>query len=160
MLEDWITLKRHLLVWVFIPYRMTEQGLTGGQFYSHPSIRQSLENAFAELDISWKWQPVTLENAQAIIEEVKASKRHHIPIVLNYCNGFDEIDGFPGLSIIKLLEAEEIPFTGADSLFEHQCISKVRMKRILIEAGVSTAPYAVISDPHHIQEICDRLNLH
>jgi D-alanine-D-alanine ligase len=159
MFESLKAFSKQLLVWVFIPYRTTEQGLVGGQFYSHPSTRQDLTNVFNELGVSWKWQPVTLVNKYAVVEEVVASRSHHTPIVLNYCNGFDEIDGFPGLSIIKLLEAEGIPFTGADSAFEYQCVSKIRMKQILLEAGVSTAPYEVISDPHCVQGICSRLNV-
>jgi D-alanine-D-alanine ligase len=158
MLEDRTTFKKQLLVWVFIPYRMTKEGLVGGQFYSHPSTHQDLESAFNELGISWKWQPITLENAHAVVKEVATSRNHNIPVVLNYCNGFDEIDGLPGLSIIKLLEEEEIPFTGADSSFEYQCISKIRMKKTLLEAGVSTAPYEVIADLQSIQGICSRLN--
>jgi D-alanine-D-alanine ligase len=145
-----------LFVWAFIPYRITEQGLLG-EFYENPGYRQELTSVFAELGIKWKWQPITLENMHAVVEEVAASSKEYIPVVLNYCDGFDEIDGYPGLSVIKLLEEKGIIFTGADSSFEYLTISKIRMKRALIEAGVATAPYEVISDINHIEGVCERL---
>ncbi|MFB2894761.1 hypothetical protein ACE1CI_17770 [Aerosakkonemataceae cyanobacterium BLCC-F50] len=148
--------KKKLLVWAFIPYKITEQGLIG-EFYDNPGYRQELASVFAELGIKWKWQPITLENMQAVVEEVVASSRDYTPVVLNYCDGFDEVDGYPGLSVIKLLEAKGIIFTGADSNFEYLTISKIRMKRALVEAGVATARYEVISDPNCIPGICQRL---
>jgi D-alanine-D-alanine ligase-like ATP-grasp enzyme len=93
---------------------------------------------------------------QAVVEEVVASKSDYIPIVFNYCDG-NEIDGFPGISVIKLLEQKGIIFTGADSNFFHLTTSKIWMKRAFMEANVATAPYEVISDPTYIQGVCDRL---
>jgi D-alanine-D-alanine ligase len=93
----------------------------------------------------------------AVVEEVVASNSDYTPVVLNYCDGFDEVDGYPGLSVIKLLEDKGINFTGGDSNFEYQTISKIRMKRTFLEAGVATARYEVISDPNCIQGICQRL---
>ncbi|MDF5727792.1 MAG: hypothetical protein PUP92_07075 [Rhizonema sp. PD38] len=93
----------------------------------------------------------------AVVEEVVASSNEYIPVVLNYCDGFDEIDGYPGFSVIKLLEAKGIVFTGADSTFEYLTISKIRMKRALAEAGVPTAAYEVISDISRVRGICQHL---
>lgn len=148
--------REKLFVWAFIPYRITEQGMIA-EFYDNPGYRQELANVFAELGIKWKWQPITLENMPAVVEEVLASGHDYTPVVLNYCDGFDEVDGYPGLSVIKLLEEKGVIFTGADSNFEYQTISKIRMKHIFVEAGIETAPYEVISDPNCIQGICDRL---
>ncbi|MBW4496840.1 MAG: hypothetical protein KME26_27980 [Oscillatoria princeps RMCB-10] len=148
--------KENLLVWAFIPYRMTPQGLIG-EFYDNPGYRQELARVFAELGIKWKWQPITLENMHAVVEEVVASSRDYTPVVLNYCDGFDEVDGYPGLSVIKLLEEKGIIFTGADSNFEYLTISKIRMKRTFVETGVATARYEAISDSNCIQGICQRL---
>lgn len=148
--------REKLFVWAFIPYKITPQGLIG-EFYDNEGYRQELANVFAELGIQWKWQPITLENMPAVVEEVVNSSRDYIPVVLNYCDGFDEVDGHPGLSVIKLLEEKGIIFTGADSNFEYQTISKIRMKHTFVEAGIETAHYEVISDPKSIQGICQRL---
>lgn len=150
--------KENLFVWAFIPYKITTQGLIG-EFYDNPGYRQELASVFAELGIKWKWQPITLENMHAVVEEVVASNSEYTPVVLNYCDGFDEVDGYPGLSVIKLLEAKGVIFTGADSNFEYLTISKIRMKQALVEAGVSTAPYEVISTLDSIPGTCARLGV-
>lgn len=148
--------KEQLFVWAFIPYKITPQGLIG-EFYDNEGYRQELANVFHEIGIKWKWQPITLENMQSVVEEVLASNNNYTPVVLNYCDGFDEVDGYPGLSVIKLLEEKGIIFTGADSNFEYQTISKIRMKKALLKAGVSTAPHEVISDVNKIAGICQKL---
>ncbi|MDF5727791.1 MAG: hypothetical protein PUP92_07070 [Rhizonema sp. PD38] len=43
-----------LIVWAFIPYRITEQGLSG-EFYDNRGYRQELADVFVELGIKWKW---------------------------------------------------------------------------------------------------------
>lgn len=144
-----------LFVWVFIPYRITEQGLVSEE-YDTPESHQELTDVFAELGIKWKWQPITFENMHEVVEEVAASSNEYIPVVLNYCAG-DEDPNFPGTCVIKLLEAKGILFTGANSTFDYFCSSKLRMKRAFVEAGVATAPYEVIADPSHVQRVCERL---
>lgn len=144
-----------LLVWVFIPYRITEQGLVSEE-YDTPSARQELADVFAELGIKWKWQSITFENMHEVVEEVASSKKEYVPVVLNYCAG-DEDPNFPGTCVIKLLEAKGILFTGADSTFDYLGSSKLRMKRAFVEAEVATAPYEVIADPSHVQGVCERL---
>lgn len=145
-----------LFVWVFIPYIKTEQGLVSEDF-DLPAGRQELEDVFAELGIKWKWQPVTLENMHAVVEEIAASSTEYIPVVLNYSSGGDEIDGYPGVSLVKLLEEKGIISTGTDSYCYDLTTYKVAMKRAFIEAGVATAPYEVISDSSRVQGVCDRL---
>lgn len=147
-------LSSKLFVWAFIPYRITEQGLVSD--YDDQTDYHDLENVFAELGLAWKWQPITLDNMHAVVEEVAVSSNEYIPVVLNYCDGI-EIDGYPGISVFKLLEARGIIFTGTDSNCYHLTTSKILMKRAFMEAGVATAPYEVISDSSNIQGVCDRL---
>ncbi|HBB34605.1 MAG TPA: hypothetical protein DDZ80_15345 [Cyanobacteria bacterium UBA8803] len=144
-----------LFVWVFIPYCIKGQELSSEDF-DNPATRQELADVFTELGLKWKWQPITLENMQAVVEEVAASSNEYIPVVLNYCTGLDELDGYPGISVLKLLEARGIIFTGADVHF-NLSDSKIRMKRTLVEAGVATAPYEVIADRSRLQGVCERL---
>lgn len=145
-----------LFVWAFIPYRLKEQELIS-EDYDNPETRQELADVFAELGLKWKWQPITFENMHTVVEEVAAYSNEYIPLVLNYCDGLDEIDGYPGISIIKLLEAKGIIFTGADACFYNLCDSKILMKRAFVEADVATAAYEVISDSSRVQGVCERL---
>lgn len=155
MLQELPVSRDKLFVWAFIPYEFKAQELISD--YDYSTIRQDLGKVFAELEIKWKWQPITLENMHAVVEEVTASRNESIPIILNYCDG-NEIDGYPGISVIKLLETKGIIFTGADSNFFDITSSKILMKRAFLQSGVSTAPYEVISNLNDIKGICQRLN--
>ena len=146
-----------LLIWVFIPYRMKEQKLIS-EFYDNATYRQELKDVFAELGLAWKWQPITLENMEAVVEEVASANSELIPIVLNYCDGYEEIDGYPSTgAVAKLLQAKGIIFTGADAATAYLCDNKILTKQTLIQAGVATAAYEVISDISSIRGIRDRL---
>jgi D-alanine-D-alanine ligase len=153
MLQNLPISKDKLFVWAFIPYKIQGEELVS-EDYDTPACRQELGYVFAELGLAWKWQPITLENMQTVVEEVVASSSEYIPIVLNYCDG-NEIDGFPGISVIKLLESKGIIFTGSDYQFFDISSSKISMKQAFLQSGVSTAPYEVISDD--IEGVCDRL---
>ncbi|MBW4593707.1 MAG: hypothetical protein KME46_12525 [Brasilonema angustatum HA4187-MV1] len=146
-----------LFVWIFIPYRMTEKGLIS-EHYDNPTIRHELADVFKDMSIASKWQPITLSNMYSIVEEIACLRDEFVPVVLNYCDGCDELDGYPGVSVIKLLEAKGIIFTGADSNFYTLTSSKILMKYAFLQSGVLTAPYEVISELNHIQGICKRLN--
>ncbi len=145
-----------LFVWVFLPCLPNEQDSSSEEF-NPLHFQQELADVFAELDVAWKLRLITLENMKAVIEEVAASQVQYFPVVLNYCAGLDEIDGYPGASVVKLLEAKGIPFTGADSQFFKMGDSKILMKQAFVEAGVSTAPYEVMKDVNGIRGLCDRL---
>lgn len=155
MLNELQMSRDKLVVWAFIPYKIQDQELISD--YDDSTTRQDLEKVFSELEIKWKWQPITLENMDAVVEEVAASRNECLPVVLNYCDG-NEIDDYPGISVIKLLETKGITFTGADSNFFDITSSKILMKRAFLQSGVSTAPYEVISNFKDIEGICQRLN--
>lgn len=60
------------------------------------------------------------------------------------CDG-TESDGYPGISVINLLEANKILFTGTNSYFYNITTSKPVMKKIFETNGVPTAPFVEIS---------------
>ncbi len=144
-----------LFVWALIPQRMTVQGLIS-EHHNVDSIHHDLTDVFSMLGIKWKWQSITLENMQAIVKEIAASKCESIPVVLNYCYG-DEDPKYPGTRVYELLEAAGIPSTGSDSACIDLCTSKLKMKHAFVEAGVPTSPYEVISDMNSVPGVCNRL---
>ncbi|MBD1882816.1 hypothetical protein [Microcoleus vaginatus] len=155
MLKNLPVPSSQIFVWAFIPYRITEQGLNS-EFYEVPEFRQQLTEVFAKLGLKWTWQPITFENIYAVVEKVVASSNNYIPVILNYCDG-TEIDSYPGVSVVKLLESKGIIFTGGDANFFNVCDSKILMKRAFVEDGVDTAAYEVISENSAFQGICARL---
>jgi D-alanine-D-alanine ligase len=151
-----IFVDKQILVWIFIPCLSVDQDFSNAEF-NPLYFQQELAEVFAELDIAWKLKLITLENMKVVIEEVAATQTQYFPVVLNYCGGLDEIDGYPGASVVELLEAKGILFTGADSQFFKMGDSKILMKQAFVEVGVSTAPYEVIKDVDSIRGLCDRL---
>ncbi|MGB7709602.1 MAG: hypothetical protein WBL95_08685 [Microcoleus sp.] len=148
---------QEILVWAFIPSSLSADINFSSEELDPVYFKKELTEVFAELGVAWKLRLITLENMKAVIEEVAASQAQYFPVVLNYCAGLDEIDGYPGASVVKLLEAKGIFFTGADSQFFKMGDSKILMKQAFVKSGVSTAPYEVIKDVNSIRGLCDRL---
>ncbi len=143
-----------VLVWAFIPFR--EDGFFG-DWYDWKTTRGELDGVFRALGLAWRWQPVTLKTLPELMENVLAGPAGRVPLVLNYCDG-DEKNGFPGLSVVRSLESAGIAFSGADSFFYELSSSKIRMKQMFENAGVSTAPFAILDDPEKdAAGLCERL---
>jgi len=144
-------------VWVLAPY--LESNDTNIDYYY--DFTQSIEEytkAFGILGIAWKWQPVTMNNYTSIIDMIAKEKEGMIfPIVLNLCDG-DEVNGTPGISVVKLLEEKGLIYTGADEYFYNITTSKISMKQAFDTKRVSTAKWEAIHSPtQDISGIFERL---
>lgn len=128
----------HLKVWVLAP-SLSNPDPNLDYYYDFTQSIEEYKKVFSELDLPWKWQPVTLENYKNIIQEIfsEAQKGDYFPIVLNLCDG-DEINGAPGLSVIKELNKKNIVYTGADDFFYEITTSKIPMKIAFDKAQVAT----------------------
>lgn len=102
------------------------------------------QRVFAELGLAWHWQPVTLADYQQVIGAA-ASASGAMPVFFNLCDG-DEVNGVPGLSVVKFLDAIGACYTGADEAFYETTTSKLTMKRCFAHARVPTAPWASLTD--------------
>ena len=134
-----------LFVWVLAPHLETKDANIDYYYDFSQSIAEYTK-AFNELDVPWKWQPVTIKNYKKIIDTIaaKSSKDNKTHLVFNLCDG-DEVNGTPGISVVKLLEEKGMLYTGADEYFYHITTSKIPMKRSFDEAGVPTAPWEAIT---------------
>ena len=143
-------------VWAFIPYIQNGSDISAEQ-YDTPLTRRELAEVFDILGVDWKWVPITSENLNDTVDTLLSSANGHRPVVLNYCDG-DDIFGYPGISVVHKLEEKGLAFTGADAAFYFLSTSKIRMKAAFLNAGVPTAPFAVIADPgRDIPGLCERL---
>jgi D-alanine-D-alanine ligase len=137
---------QHIKVWVLAPLLETSDSNIDYYYDFSQSIAE-YEKTFAELDIEWKWQPVTIKDYPAIIENIAREK--HIsdktPVVFNLCDG-DEVNGTPGISVIRLLEEKGLIYTGSDEYFYHITTSKIPMKRAFDRAKVPSAKWKAIAD--------------
>ena len=131
-------------VWVLAPHLETEDPNLQ-YYYDFTQSIAEYTKVFDELSVEWKWQPVTLQNYRDIIATIAKDANTKTPLVLNLCDG-DEINGTPGISIIKELEKYNLIYTGSDQHFYTITTSKIPMKKAFDKAGVSTANWRVITD--------------
>jgi D-alanine-D-alanine ligase len=101
---------------------------------------------FAELNFQWKWQPVTMNDYHQIIDDIRDHAKKETTVVLNLCDG-DEVNGTPGISVVKKLEESGLLYTGADEYFYHITTSKIPMKKAFDEAGIAHASWETIDSP-------------
>ncbi len=139
-------------VWVLAPLLETSDANIDYYYDFCQSIAE-YEKTFAELGIEWKWQPVTINNYPDVIEFIAKEKDfgHKTPVVFNLCDG-DEVNGTPGISVVKLLEEKGLIYTGSDEYFYHITTSKIPMKKAFDKAGVPSARWKAIHDKDRHQQ--------
>ena len=135
-----------LKVWVLSPSLQSEDDNIDYYYDFSQSIAE-YSKVFAELNVNWLWQPVNMITYREVIEAIEAEKENGkvIPVVLNLCDG-DEVNGTPGVSVVKLLEEKDIIYTGADEYFYNITTSKIPMKTEFDRAAVPNAAWETIRD--------------
>jgi D-alanine-D-alanine ligase len=140
---------KKLKVWVLAPYLQTNDANLDYYYDFSQSIAEYTK-AFNELDTEWVWQPVTMESFDSVIGDIIQEKEQgvYLPVVFNICDG-DEINGTPGVSVVKMLQESGLVFTGSNAHFYDITTSKIPMKEAFDIAGVSNAAWEIIyeSDP-------------
>ena len=124
---------------VFIPY-FVKDGRPESPEYDLPAFREELNSWFTSLGYEWRWVPVTLGKVPSIVAGLEAAGRSGGSLVMNLCDG-NELDGSPGVSVVRALESAGVPFTGSSSFFYEITTHKVPMKTRMRQRGVSTAPF-------------------
>lgn len=145
-----------LKIWVLVPFIESDDP-TIQYYYDFSQSLSEFSTVFKELEVDWKWQPVTMDNFKSVIDEINTSANGKSPFVLNLCDG-DEINGTPGVSVIRYLEEKGLCYSGADKYFYEITTSKVTMKEAFDRAGVSNPAWEMITDKEQsIKGIFDRL---
>jgi D-alanine-D-alanine ligase len=130
-------------IWVLAPQLDTDDPNLK-HYYDFDANIAEFTKAFDELNMQWKWQYVTINNYKKIIDHIAASANGHIPLVFNLCDG-DEVNGAPGLSVIKYLEEKGLIYTGAREVYYYLTTSKITMKQAFDRAGIPHAPWLPIT---------------
>ncbi len=145
-------------VWVLAPLLETNDANID-YYYDFTQGIAEYDIAFKALGIEWKWQPVTLNDYTAIIEDISREKEFgsKTPVVFNLCDG-DEINGTPGISVVRLLEEKGLLYTGADEYFYAITTSKIPMKRAFDKSKVPSAKWkAITKRDQNLQNIFERM---
>jgi D-alanine-D-alanine ligase len=129
---------------VFIPY-FDKDGRLESPEYDLPVFRDELHSWFTSLGYEWRWVPVTLNNFRSNIDNLEPARQANRCLVMNLCDG-NEVDGSPGVSVVRALEDSGLPYTGSSSCFYEVTTYKVALKTKLREHGVPTAPFVPLRD--------------
>jgi D-alanine-D-alanine ligase len=130
-------------VWVLVPHLQTGDANVD-YYYDFTQSIQEYTKAFAELNIEWIWQPVTMNDYREVIDMIEKESQGSIPVVLNLCDG-DEFNNTPGISVLKLLHEKGLVYTGANEYFYDITTSKIIMKQAFDKAGISTPAWRIIT---------------
>ncbi|HLF44933.1 MAG TPA: hypothetical protein VI548_00810, partial [Chitinophagaceae bacterium] len=131
-------------IWVLAPQLITDDPNLQHYYDFDANIRE-FSTAFEKTNQPWKWQYVTINNFKSIIDQIAASANGYIPVVFNLCDG-DEVNGAPGISVIKYLEEKDLIYTGARESYYHLTTSKITMKQAFDNAAVPHAPWKIITE--------------
>ena len=143
-------------IWVLAPYLESDDPNIR-HYYDFTQSLAEYTKVFEELKAEWKWQPVTMGNFKDIIRNIARSANGKTPLVFNLCDG-DEVNGTPGISVIRELEKQKLIYTGSDEHFYTITTSKIPMKKAFDKAGVSTANWRVIAaNKGSTKGICKRV---
>lgn len=139
--------RKKLKVWVLAP-GIHSDNANIDYYYDFSHSLGEYTKVFAELDIPWVWEQVNMKTFPSVIEKIEEEKNEGkwIPVVLNLCDG-DEINGAPGISVLKLLTEKNIVHTGSDEHFYRITTSKIPMKKAFEKAGVPTGAWVPIYKP-------------
>lgn len=149
---------RPLMIWILSPLVETlDENID--YYYDFTQSIEEYKNVFSTLGLEWKWQPVTLASFKNVISEIEASKRNSefFPVVLNLCDG-DEVNGTPGLSVIKALKEADLIFTGSDEYFYDITTSKIPMKQCFDLHGIPNAKWTIVDKFENAVSFLNEMN--
>jgi D-alanine-D-alanine ligase len=135
-------LQAPLLVWVLAPYlETTDPNIDCYSDYSQSWAEY--QRVFADLGIEWRWVLVSLDDVEATLDRVIRESEGFTPVVFNLCDG-DDLNGVPGVEVIRRLKLLGLCFTGADERFYEVTTSKIDMKAAFEAAGVPTPSWEIL----------------
>ncbi len=143
-------------VWVLAPKIETDDANLQ-YYYDFEQGIEEFTKAFALLNLRWKWEYVTIQNFKTTIDKIATTSNGCTPIIFNLCDG-DEVNGAPGISVVKYLEEKQIIYTGARETYYHLATSKIDMKQAFDNNSVATAAWVGIKSPTQTTKgICKKI---
>jgi len=133
-----------IFVYVLVPHlESVDENIS--YYYDFSQSIAEYTKVFKEMDIEWKWQPVTMNNHEEIINKIVEESKNSTktPLVLNLCDG-DEVNGSPGISVVRQLEKNKLIYTGSEEYFYQITTSKGPMKMAFDHAGIANARWTMI----------------
>ncbi|MBK7231019.1 MAG: hypothetical protein IPH93_01770 [Saprospiraceae bacterium] len=102
-----------------------------GYYYDFDQSHGEYSRCFEEIGFEWRWKYITQGSYLDQLKFIKSESLPKEPLVINLCDG-DEVNGAPGIEVIKELKNLDLIFTGAEEYFYEITTSKIPMKKYLI----------------------------
>lgn len=113
--------------------------------YGREGQQKAFSMAFKELRITKDVHlRVTIENVEQLFSQLPHEERTR-SIVINTCDGTDA-DGYPGPSVVRMLNRMKIPYTGGNEDFFLNTTSKLTIKKLFAHHNVPSADYVDLSN--------------
>ena len=144
-------------IWVLAPQLDTADPNLK-HYYDFDANIKEFAKAFDELQMptKWQWQYVTINNFISIIDKIAESANGHVPVIFNLCDG-DEVNGAPGISVVRYLEEKQLIYSGSRETYYHLTTSKITMKEAFDKADIPTASWFPITDiQQDLKGICEK----
>lgn len=144
------------LIWVIAP-AIPHEDENLNYYYDFDQSINEYKNCFEDLGLNWQWSYITLENYEAELQLIHENSAPKSPFIINLCDG-DEINGAPGISIIRKLKQLRWPFTGSDEFFYENTTSKIPMKKLFDELQIPTPKWELLDESgNNVKGIFERL---
>lgn len=138
-----MTIPAHQLkIWLLVP-EVESPDLNIQYYYDFSQGVEEYRKVFDEMQMDWKWQPVTIRNFRQVIDDIAFSANGKFPFIFNLCDG-DEINGVPGISVIHYLQEKGLCFSGSTADFYDITTSKITMKEAFDRRNVATPKWEKI----------------
>ncbi len=148
----------NIFIWVLAPHVQTNDSNID-YYYDFSQSIEEYTQTFKQLNIPWKWQPITMNDFTTVIDEIVATETNLHKLIFNLCDG-DEVNGAPGVSVINYLEEKQLTYTGADAYFYTITTSKFPMKMAFDKNQVATANWkAIHTQNENVENIFTSLGL-
>lgn len=138
-------------LWVLLPTLETDDPNLQ-YYYDFQTALDEYRRAFDVLGCDWQWTSVTIDGVDEKLDFIAEHSSGRIPCVLNLCDG-DELNGVPGISVVRALEQRGWAYTGAREFFYHVTTSKIDMKREFDAHHVPTAPWCRVHEATQADEV-------
>ncbi len=144
-------------VWLLFPSLQSDDPNLQYYYDFEPALAE-YTRAFAELGCEWHSTYVRVDNIESVLDDIESRIDPDSSVIINLCDG-DELNGVPGISVVRSLERRGLCYTGAREAFYYLTTSKVDMKKCFDAAGVATAPWLDLSQGIVPDDIFDRCGL-
>lgn len=121
-------------------------------YYDYRGFRDSCRETFEYLNMPYEWLKISMANLHRDLKQIEVFNPTST-VFINLCDG-DEINGFPGRSVLLKLSECRAHFTGARLAFYDVSTSKILMKTLFFKANVPTAAwYKIEKDDYSAVEM-------